>query len=155
MVPSVTSVRSSCAVTNVSVSLLLLGVILFTGGCQSTYSPSDLPTRYIAPAPRDSARINLARLARKVTPSESLYPGDQVDVTIVTGAEEGPPVRPPLGRDVLARMDRSSFHSSGGFKLRAFSVTRQNTESVKRECDVVCTAIRLFRFRSPNEKRTA
>jgi polysaccharide export outer membrane protein len=66
-------------------------------GCQrGVYQASSLPSEYAARTIQDARAIDLSRLARSASPSDLVYVGDVIDVTISTGFEEESPQNWPL-----------------------------------------------------------
>ena len=58
-------------------------------GCQhTTHSVGSLPARMAAAPSHDIRAIDLSRLASADSSSERIYPGDSLDILIVTGAED-------------------------------------------------------------------
>lgn len=69
---------------------LLTAVLFATAGCQSgtMYSAATLPPQFVAPRVGSAQNADLSQLARSVSNSDILYPGDVVEVSIATGLEE-------------------------------------------------------------------
>jgi polysaccharide export outer membrane protein len=66
-------------------------------GCSTAkYSAAKLPAGLAAPAVRPPQTIDVSRLATSTASSESIQPGDVLDVTLTTGAEDRPPLPWPL-----------------------------------------------------------
>lgn len=75
-------------------SIEILGWFVAMGatlGCQSSvYTPQNLPPELLAHRSAATSDIDLTRLARFATPSEQIFVGDVLDVSIVTGLETRP-----------------------------------------------------------------
>jgi polysaccharide export outer membrane protein len=78
-------------------TLLLCALCTVLGGCHHKYyQPGSLPLQYAATTATDARRVDLSRLARSSQPGDVIYPGDVLDVTIVTGFDEQAPQQWPL-----------------------------------------------------------
>ena len=75
-----------------SASLVLVALLL-ASGCQSTQviDATALPSSYRVGNAAYKPPIDLSLLARESVSSDLIYPGDFLDVTLVTGAESEPP----------------------------------------------------------------
>ncbi len=66
-------------------------------GChRGMYQAGSLPIQYSAQTVQDARKVDLSRLARSSSPSDLIYAGDVIDVTISTGFEEESPQSWPL-----------------------------------------------------------
>jgi polysaccharide export outer membrane protein len=74
--------------TKFAYMLASLAILLATG-CQqaSVFTVSTLPNQFRAPPTISATSIDFSRLARSPNKSETLYPGDVVDVQVATGIE--------------------------------------------------------------------
>lgn len=72
----------SLAMTFVAASIML--------GCTRTnlYQASSLPPELLAPRYATRQNVDLSRFARTIGNSQTLYPGDQLEVTVATGLEK-------------------------------------------------------------------
>jgi polysaccharide export outer membrane protein len=70
--------------------MLVLLAASFVIGCGRgmLYDASSLPPRFMAPRAASLQDVDLSQLARTVGDTESLYPGDIIEVSIATGLEE-------------------------------------------------------------------
>ena len=73
--------------------LCLFAILCGAAGCQSTPSiqSTDLPPSFRAAHRTPKPQIDLSVLAQKSINSDLVYPGDELDVLIVSGAEETQP----------------------------------------------------------------
>ena len=67
--------------------------LLLAAGCQQgqLYQASSLPPQFAAPQYGSLQNVDLSQLAQATGNSQVLYPGDVVEVSVVTGIEEGAP----------------------------------------------------------------
>jgi polysaccharide export outer membrane protein len=74
----------------ICLAVLLAGNV----GCRRgvMYQARSLPPELVACRSSSLQNVDLSRLARSVGNSEVLYPGDVVEITIATGADEGAPL---------------------------------------------------------------
>ncbi len=83
--------------------LLMAWAVTFVGGCGRgvLYDASNLPPQFLAPHTSSLQNVDLSQLARTVGDTESLYPGDIIEVSIATGleAEKTPSWRMRIGED--------------------------------------------------------
>ncbi|MBP62416.1 MAG: hypothetical protein CMJ62_12925 [Planctomycetaceae bacterium] len=73
--------------------LLACLCLLAAAGCQQAglYQASSLPPQFAAPRYGNLQNVDLSQLAQATSNSQVLYPGDVVEVSIVTGIEKGTP----------------------------------------------------------------
>lgn len=80
--------------------LLAAGVLVLAAvgsGCQEKmYKAGKLPLEFTAAHTTSSHKVDLSRLARTSAQTEVIYPGDVIQITIATGAEEKTPDSWPL-----------------------------------------------------------
>lgn len=68
--------------------LLLTGIALISSGCATTaHTAATLPAQMQAPPPRSAQRVDLSQMATAPVRSDSLHPGDVVQVSVATGVE--------------------------------------------------------------------
>lgn len=73
-------------------ALGLLALIIFAPGCQQgMYDATSLPQELSVRPLVDTTMLDLARLSSNSSTSQRINPGDQLSVTVVTGAEEETP----------------------------------------------------------------
>lgn len=87
------ALRPSQRAIGIRLFVLLVGPVL--AGCQSAglYQAKNLPPQFVAPRYGNLENVDLSQLAQATNNSQVLYPGDVVEVSVVTGIEEGiPPV---------------------------------------------------------------
>jgi polysaccharide export outer membrane protein len=80
-----------------SPSLMLVLVASVLTGCQHVdYYAHRLPVEYQAQRIGTHQPVDLARLAQRAYQSDRIYPGDLLEMTLVTGIEEQPPLPLPV-----------------------------------------------------------
>ena len=67
----------------------LLGALLLVGCARGVYKPHELPAELQPPPVADVQRLDLSRLAAATTGTDTIAPGDVLNVSIASGYEEG------------------------------------------------------------------
>lgn len=76
---------------------LVLGLVCLLVGCHQTgLAPSSLPAEYVASPAVNLSSLDLSRLASPPANGSMIIPGDMLNVTVATGAEERQPTPWPL-----------------------------------------------------------
>lgn len=104
-----------------STALLFATLLSLACGCQQSrqvFRPSTLPPQFSAPAAVNPAAIDLSQLAAASAATQTIYPGDVLEISVTTGAETRPvtPVAarvsqagyvdvPPIGLVAVGGMD--------------------------------------------------
>lgn len=79
------------------VSACLMLVLGLCSGCASyNYKATSLPSQYLAKPLPDVSALDLSLLAAPAYSSQQIFPGDTVNMTVVTGADVGKPEEWPI-----------------------------------------------------------
>ncbi len=122
--------------------LAVVVVSVSTLGCTraNLYQASSLPPDLMAPRHASLQDIDLSRLARTISNSQVLYPGDEVAVTIATGIEER---TPPEWRGRVAEDGSLTVPLVGTVQIAGLEIT-QAEQLIRSE------SIRRGKFVAPN-----
>ncbi len=108
--------------------LLCWGLAIGQQGCATTskrYSPAKLPVKYQAPALTNARKVNLTRFAVNQTTTETIEPGDVLDVTLAAGLSKDDTLNFPVrvGDDGTASIPNIGTLRLSGMELSAAEST--------------------------------